>query len=222
MKICMTILLMAATIAPAHAAFVSTDWNASGDGLITRDTTTSLDWLDLTATAGLSYNFVASQFGVGGAYESWRYASDTEATSLLTEFGFPEIDGYRLTVTSSPGAELGPKLSTFQSYFGYNYLLLEGSFLYPILDSFGLTSRSNSEGTHEYFGVNWIHNAIGIHAIPADCCNIDDANGTHTASFLVRSAPVPLPAAAWLLLSGIGGIVAVARRRKATTQAIAV
>jgi hypothetical protein len=36
-----------------------------------------------------------------------------------------------------------------------------------------------------------------------------------TASATEISAPVPLPAAAWMLLAGAGGLVAVARKRKA-------
>ena len=36
----------------------------------------------------------------------------------------------------------------------------------------------------------------------------------------VETTPVPNPAAAWLLLSGIGGLAAVARRRKSSAQAI--
>jgi hypothetical protein len=34
------------------------------------------------------------------------------------------------------------------------------------------------------------------------------------------AVPVPIPAAAWLLLSGIGGIAAISRRRKSPSQAI--
>jgi hypothetical protein len=42
-----------------------------------------------------------------------------------------------------------------------------------------------------------------------------DTTGISEAAFEV--APVPLPAAAWLLLSGLGGIGALARRRKSRT-----
>ena len=53
---------------------------------------------------------------------------------------------------------------------------------------------------------------------------LDDGYSSHPdkdyddyVGILVASTPVPLPAAAWLLLSGLAGFGAVARRRKAAT-----
>ncbi len=42
-----------------------------------------------------------------------------------------------------------------------------------------------------------------------------DLGGPYTQPLAPLSAPVPVPAAAWLLLSGIGSVIAVARRRRA-------
>lgn len=57
-------------------------------GNITRDTGIGLDWLDVTATRGLSYDQVAEQLGVGGVYEGWRYAAAAELDQLITDFGY--------------------------------------------------------------------------------------------------------------------------------------
>jgi hypothetical protein len=46
----------------AQAALVSADFKKPGDGLLTRDTRTGLEWLDLSQTSGLSYAAVASEF----------------------------------------------------------------------------------------------------------------------------------------------------------------
>lgn len=52
-----------------HAALVEKDLNTKGDALITLDTESGLEWLDVTATVGLSYN-------------------EAKATTFVTESGF--------------------------------------------------------------------------------------------------------------------------------------
>jgi hypothetical protein len=66
-------------IAPLHvanAALISVDLiQGSGDGVITRDTVSGLDWLDLTTTVNQTYD----QVGTGSWYEAgFRYALQSE------------------------------------------------------------------------------------------------------------------------------------------------
>ncbi len=70
---------------PSQAGLVSLDWKTAGDGLITSDGT--LEWLDLTETAGRSYNDVSGKFGVGQEFEGFRYATVFEVRSLWTAAG---------------------------------------------------------------------------------------------------------------------------------------
>lgn len=53
--------------APAHAVLITTDWLAPGDGLVVRDTTSGLEWLNLTQTANLSVAQVSAELGAGAA-----------------------------------------------------------------------------------------------------------------------------------------------------------
>ncbi|RKZ67885.1 MAG: hypothetical protein DRQ44_05080 [Gammaproteobacteria bacterium] len=69
------------------AALVSTNWKTVGDNLITRDTDSGLEWLDLTETTGLSYNDVSSKFSEGEQFAGWSYASITEVRELLNNAG---------------------------------------------------------------------------------------------------------------------------------------
>ena len=46
------------------------------------DAETGLDWLDVTLSMNRSYDQVSSQFGVGGDYEGWRYASAAELAAM--------------------------------------------------------------------------------------------------------------------------------------------
>ncbi|ARN74886.1 hypothetical protein [Oceanicoccus sagamiensis] len=56
-------------------------------GSITRDTSTGLDWLDLTETNGRSYVDVSGKLGEGQEFDGWRYASVDEAQALWKNFG---------------------------------------------------------------------------------------------------------------------------------------
>jgi len=83
------LLLIVSTLilsANANSAIISTDWHTAGDNLITRDTASGLDWIDLTETNGQSYNFVSGELGIGGLYEGYRYATDDEVISLWSNF----------------------------------------------------------------------------------------------------------------------------------------
>ena len=54
-------------------------------GAVTRDTVSGLDWLDLTVTAGLSYDDVVE--GAGGWYPNgWRHAFHDEICDLYSQF----------------------------------------------------------------------------------------------------------------------------------------
>ena len=78
-----------------NAALIERDWQTTGDGLITYDASTGLEWLDLTATADMTYNEVTSQLGVGGGFEGWHYASTSHVSALWDPFGGSSIyDGW--------------------------------------------------------------------------------------------------------------------------------
>lgn len=78
------------------ALILSTSVNAAliDNGNITTDTETGLDWLDITESTNLSYNYVSSQFGVGGQFEGWRYANTNDMRDYLNHAGWaiPEYD----------------------------------------------------------------------------------------------------------------------------------
>jgi hypothetical protein len=85
----LTLLLMTPSI--ASAALSSVDLDTPGDGLITRDTETGLDWLDLTETApiefvGPSVNEVLAGAG-GWTNRGFRYATTTEVCMFFDHLG---------------------------------------------------------------------------------------------------------------------------------------
>jgi hypothetical protein len=67
----------------AQAALVSADFRKPGDGLLTRDTRTGLEWLDLSQTQRYTYAQLAG--GAGGFIEKGRFqfASASQVENLL-------------------------------------------------------------------------------------------------------------------------------------------
>lgn len=71
----------------------------SGDQLVTRDTATGLDWLDLTLTT-VSYNGIVAGWG-GWIEQGWRHAKPPEVEQLLS---YAYCDG------NCPPGELDPSM----------------------------------------------------------------------------------------------------------------
>ena len=116
-----------------NSAVISMDRLTEGDGLITHDTVSGLDWLDLTETNNISRDYVLSQLGAGGEFEGFRYASSAEVVSLWANF---EIDASIGTPRYYSGVL--PGLVTATSYLGNVFLEEHGS-SYPY-GAYGLTS----------------------------------------------------------------------------------
>jgi hypothetical protein len=76
----------------APAKLVEVDLDTAGDGLITRDTETALDWLDVNVTVGQSFDAVTAALGPGGVLEGFRYASRSEVVELWQNAGIVDID----------------------------------------------------------------------------------------------------------------------------------
>jgi len=72
------------------SCFISINVNAelTDNGKYTSDTQTGFDWLDLTETSGLSYDYVSSQFGSGGKFEGWSFASREQINDFFISAGF--------------------------------------------------------------------------------------------------------------------------------------
>lgn len=97
-----TLLVAGAAIALSLASpLASAAIVDSTDGTYLTDTSAGLDWLDVTSTTGLSFNFVTSQFGSGGAFSGWRHATRDEFNQLVGNFTGTTINTY-LRVTQEP------------------------------------------------------------------------------------------------------------------------
>jgi hypothetical protein len=136
----------------ARAELVSIDFLLPGDELVTRDTETGMDWLDLSFTADFSPTALAD-----GAYgflaEGWRHATTDEVCGLMVTLGlgFSPCPGYSYANTEGSedlsfelfGRVIGPS-----SGFGYTSQWQVGVFR-DAAGGFGkveIAVRSNAEG----------------------------------------------------------------------------
>lgn len=214
----------------ANAVVVEIDWQTAGDNLITKDTISGLDWLDLTETNGMSRDYVLTQLGAGGIYEGWRYASSAEVVTLWLNFGLDLSNLDVNTQLNSSGASgLDPSLITATNYLGNTWCEYECS-VYP----YGVEGYTSDEyietdpdlipyaepDWYFYLGASYT-NEYGYVYKDHTSYWLSGASITPTygssltlGSYLVQPSAVPVPGAVWLFGSGLIGLIGIAKRKK--------
>ena len=186
----------------AHAAVVSVDWKTAGDGLITRDTVTGLEWLDLTETNGMTFDEVSVL--LNGPLVGWRYASTAETIGLWLNFN---TDLNADHVVDAPGID--PNIALAASYLGN--IVNEFETERQLDGVLGITAGVPAEYRHTHMGA---YTDIDTTFYQDERYSwSDDLSRLHTGSYLVRVDAIPVPAAVWLFGSGLLGLIGVARRR---------
>jgi len=183
----------------ASAALIALDLFTAGDGLVTRDTETGLDWLDLTATLNLSYNDVEADTG-GWLSLGFRHATGSQVCGL---FGT-----YAVAPAPCPGVlpVAGP-VTTLQGFVGITdtgprTITSEGAF------DDGDVSIGVGQATLLRFGAGASQSQVLVDVLYATT-----ADGT-LGHWLVR--PVPEPSTGLLVAAGL---LAFASRRRPMRRA---
>ena len=189
---------------------VSFNSNA-GDGVITRDTETGLEWLDVTRTAGMTYNEVNAWLAPGGLYEDWRRASNEEALALWSAFSIDLSPGAPSSATgwNQNVVNIASYLGNTSNHSDYPQMLL------------GVTNSTSTSGYLYEVGA-WIRRD-SLYADPVttyvtlhSTLHDNNVRNDNVGTYLVREvSAVPIPAAIWLFGSGLIGLVGFARRKKA-------
>lgn len=91
LRVCFVCLLFifVAAITPAQAKLLNADWRVQGDKLLTRDTETGLEWLNVRETYRRTKAEVSQLFGVDQEFEGFRFARLDEYQALLKNAGIP-------------------------------------------------------------------------------------------------------------------------------------
>lgn len=194
----------------AGAAILSVDWQTEGDNLITRDTTSGLEWLDLTATTSQSYNDVSSRFGAGQEFEGWRYATQSEAAAFFDAFGGNSAY-YNGWSTQNNGL-----FDIVSQYWGQTACDTIGCSTGDGQSIF-LTAEVVNVSTHSYGRIyDYDSNILSLTQDYVDVHVSSFQNSFSDVSLgsaLVRVSAVPVPAAFWLFGSGLIAQLSYVRRK---------
>ena len=187
-------------ISPAQATLID-------NGSYTTDTVTGLNWLDLTSSLSLgkSFNTVTGLFATTLA--GWHYASGAQVSKLFDDAG--GIGPYDFSGSPSANgtaAQLAP-VNLLISLLGNT-----GSF-----GNGGLGITSDVAPSLSHWDAAYLNVAVGYLLVPQNWNNQTDTfSDPALGSFLIRDAVrVPEPASLMLFATGLMGLAAKRRRRKA-------
>lgn len=192
MKFLRVALFLCAAPIGVQAAIVDRDWINSGDDLITFDSNSGLEWLDVaqykTDSTSIVENLLLSDVNLAG----FRYASMSELEALIFH-----VTGE--TVALTPHAHIAISHASSEQMVNILGITIPVSGVNPFPKTAGVLADLDAGilGNRMIAVFDWSVVNTGGSTAPT----------THTSAwghYLVRSSPVPIPAAIWLLVSALG------------------
>jgi hypothetical protein len=192
-------------------------------GNVTRDTSTGLDWLDLTETIGQTSESIAGSIAVNGDRAGYRFATSAEVQLLWQNLALTDQNNT-------------PQLNSLSDYFAavdtFNLLgntLASSSFNGSSLGSIGFIADEcslNQGGTlivsncasGYYLSEESLGGSLLLSIESFDTADVGSAINSSedfVGSYLVAASPspIPVPAALWLFVSATLGLVGIKRKK---------
>jgi hypothetical protein len=170
-------------LSPVQAALVD-------NGLYTTDTVSGLDWLDLSETAGNSYQYADDP------NSGWRHATNAEIESIFAQSfdGYFDTEALNTSISSYGYADQNADTAVFIDLFGLDEQRAIG--MYKDEDEIVRFMGAQDNGNYTVvYGLEYSN-------VYSETSTTSSAIGT----WLVRSTVVPIPAAVWLFGSALAGL----------------
>jgi len=191
---------MATVTVQDHAVF--------GSGSLTIDSNQQLAFLDVNLSLGRSFNDISNEFGVGGDFEGFRYATQSEVRLLMINFGI-DIQTTHIDSNGTEFANLGSDTDIFTFVNLIGVTSTSGS----LTRVEGITDDVPSDEamfTHRQFtDIRYYSDTLSADSMTMGTAwGIDIALNT-VGSFLVQES---IPSPSGLSVLGIGALAASRRR----------
>jgi len=228
MKVRLLVALYASLMALSCNVSATTIVSIVDHGTYVSDTVTGLDWLDITETAGWSYNQVVGEMGSGGAFEGWSYATRAQVSTLFDAFG-GDSDYYSNTWSTQNNGlleaigplmgDLGCEIRGCTPGDGLSHFITAD--IATAADEGGKPPGTIEAGEHwsavVYDYVTPHDTSFEEYVSISQLTEADDYSDLEFGSALIRTSfvtsPVPVPASVWLFGSGLLGLVGIAKRK---------
>jgi hypothetical protein len=202
------------------AALIAVDDPVFGPASVTADTTTGLEWLDLTQTTNLSHLQMTALLASDVRFEGWRYAASSEVESLFTDAGISLLccSAQNVVPVTNLQALLG--VTVIQQPSPPSPLTLIGSLGYyglPILNS------NPPLANFDLLEIQVPIDGAAVAGVQLGLMQPLDFASPGIGSYLVRTGlpAVPEPSSGILLLSALAAIAGYCRkiaRKEETTE----
>lgn len=201
----------------ANAELVSTDYLSNGDDLVTLDTNTGLEWLDLTVTKYMSMASASSAFVGDSTQTGWRLPTEEEVAILFRSVFYPDIttENYGGTVVNTDDIS---RIASIANMLGTSGVSGNAYFTLGLHNSSSGVAASgfykvgnNQEGSGSYVAYeNWMAGnlsvtikdpSIGVWLVSdggASFGSVNDPNISQYQDSAVSDVPAPA------ILSGLG------------------
>lgn len=173
-----TALILFAIASSTQAALVERDWLSAGDSLITYDTETGLEWLDVPVTSNMTYNDVLSITQTSPEFSGFSFASKQHVETFFNSAGLQTF------FDSTEAPEEVVKVESFLSYWGVVWYIGDGQ------RTEFLTSNTEGlpEGQHWSGRLVWFPPSTAAYTTELDARIDSSDSGFSFGSALVRNA----------------------------------